>query len=96
MARFKVRLDSLGIEAMLTSAAVASVIGSVAESVAASIDEVAHDGPVPVDVYSSTSDRARAHVTMAHPGGLGIEATRSPLARAAAGAGLQVTSYGGS
>ena len=87
----KLRLDSAGIAEMLRSADVALAISEAAEGVAGSVHEVAHGGEVvPVRVDEYTTDRAAAGVTMAHPAGLGIEAKRGSLSRAAEANGLEV------
>ena len=88
----RLRLDHAGIEEMLKSAEVAGVIDDAAAAVASGVSETARDGQaVPVEVDSYTTDRAAAGVTMAHPAGLGIEAKRGTLSRAAAAAGLEVS-----
>lgn len=89
----KLRLDRGGIAEVLKSAKVRSVVDLSAETVAARVSETARNGdPIKVTTDSYTTDRAAAGVTLAHPAGLGIEAKRGSLARAAASAGLEVTS----
>ncbi|WGH21359.1 hypothetical protein SEA_EMOTION_10 [Arthrobacter phage Emotion] len=90
----KIKLDRAGMAAMLKSGPVAAEIADAADDVASRIYEDASGEPV--EVLSGGhmhSDRAAAHVTLAHPAGLRIEAKRGTLARAAASAGLEVTSY---
>lgn len=92
----KLKLDSPGILEMLQSAEVEAVIGAVADSVAASIDETARNGDaIPVLVETYTSDRAAASVTLAHPAGVGKEAKYGTLTGAAEAAGLEVTLWSG-
>jgi hypothetical protein len=93
MAVTKLRLDRPGIAEVLQSAAVAAVIEGAAQSAAGNVSETARNGDaIPVKVSTYTTDRAAAAVTLAHPAGLGIEAKRGSLSRAAAAAGLEVTS----
>lgn len=94
----EIRLNSAGIAAILASPEVAAMTGSAASAVASSIHETARGGEeVPVLVRSRTavgsrlSERTAYDVTLAHPAGLGIQATRGTLTRAAAEAGLEVT-----
>lgn len=49
-----------------------------------------HGRQVPVMVGSYTTDRAAVGVTLAHPGGLPIEAKHGTLVRAASEVGLEV------
>ena len=89
----KLRLDRGGIREVLVSDKVRSVVDLSAERVASGVSETARDGtPIRVVTASYRTDRAAAGVTMAHAAGLGIEAKRGTLARAAAAAGLEVTS----
>lgn len=91
MAGMKIRLDRGGMRAMLQSDEVAAAVSDVADGVMANVDlppQHAHRVDVEVDTY--TTDRAAAAVTLAHAGGLGIEAKYGVLARAASAAGLQV------
>ncbi|WIC90160.1 hypothetical protein SEA_VROOMVROOM_10 [Arthrobacter phage VroomVroom] len=88
----KIKLDKAGMTAMLKSGEVLAEVSSAASNVAGNINETAGDEPV--EVLSGPhmhSDRAAAHVTLAHAAGLNIEAKRGTLARAAAAAGLEVT-----
>jgi len=95
MAASKLRLDRPGIVEMLRSAGVAAAIEGAAESVARNVSESARNGdPIPVKVGTYVTDRAAAGVTMAHPAGLGIEAKRGSLSRAASAAGLEVNGEG--
>lgn len=89
----KIELDHAGIAEVLKSgevhAAVAHFAGLVAANVQAS-ESVARHG-APVRVLNTTTDRAKSLVTIAHAGGLGIEARYGVLTRAAGDAGLEVT-----
>lgn len=88
----KIKLDHAGIEAVLKSAAVGSVVAELAEDVASRVYEVASDGEeIPVTTSRYTTDRAAAAVTMAHAAGLAKEARHGSLAKAAAASGLEVT-----
>jgi hypothetical protein len=75
---------------------VASELQSLADSIAGGINVTAHDGPVEVTTRTRVasggriSARPAVNVTLAHPGGLGIEAKTGALVKAAAAAGLQV------
>lgn len=46
--------------------------------------------PLPVTVFESTTDRARASVQITHPAGIAEQAKRGVLTKAAAQAGLKV------
>lgn len=95
MSRVKIKPDSGGFEAVLKSAAVAAVVRAAADSVADGVSETAHNGdPIPVNVSEDTTDRARASVTMTHPAGIGIEAKRGSLKKAARATGLDVSGRG--
>jgi hypothetical protein len=88
----KVKLDHVGMGAMLKSSEVRSAVLAVAEQVAGNVraapEVVRHDAPVETRTY--TTDRAAAAVSITHPGGLGMEAKHGTLTTAAAAAGLQV------
>lgn len=89
MAR-RVRLDSKGIEELLRSPGVAAEVTSGASRVreVASGDAAVMRHRMPVRMASGFSDRARAIVTIAHPGGLGVQAKYGSLTKAVAAAGL--------
>lgn len=88
----KIKLDKAGMTAILKSGEVAAEVRSAASAVAGNIDETASGEPIEVltdgDMHT---DRAAAHVTLAHPAALRVEAKRGTLVRAAAAAGLEVT-----
>lgn len=67
------------------------LVTRVAAQVAANVD--VPDG-VPVTVRPYTTDRAAAAVTIAHPSGVAEQAKNGALTKAAAAAGLEVTSDG--
>ena len=66
-------------------------IDALGAQIAANVD-VGSVTDAEVTVRSVTTDRAKALVTIAHPAGLAMEAKHSPLRKAAASAGLTVTS----
>jgi hypothetical protein len=89
--RPKIKLNSAGIAAMLQSDEVSVAVTGLAESVMANVALPApHNSRMDVEVDSYTTDRAASAVTIAHAGGLGVEAKYGVLGRAAAAAGLQV------
>lgn len=51
-----------------------------------------HERDLPVTVTMSTTDRAHANVTIAHPSGEAVQAKHGALTKAAAQAGLNVRS----
>ena len=91
MARI-VRLDRLGMSAMLKSTPVRLAISEKASQIEATVrqDEpiVRHSAEVVSESY--TTDRAASAVLIKHPIGMGIEAKYGTLNRAASAAGLQV------
>ena len=90
MAKF--RLDHPGVVEMLKSTfimgAVVEAANAVRTSAATAPEIVRHDATV--DTASGISDRARAIVTIMHPGGLGMQAKHGTLSRAVAAAGLKM------
>ncbi len=100
MARGKVRLDSKGVRAILQSAEMHRAIQVTAEAVAANVeaqnitvgdrDGGTHEYPLPVEVSMTTTDRAHANVTLAHPAGQAVQAKHGALTKAAKQAGLDV------
>lgn len=88
----KITRNSAGIMEVLKSAAVASAVADLALDVGVAVE--AHESvsrnamPVVVDEY--VTDRAAASVTIAHPGGLGVQAKYGALTQAAGNAGLTV------
>lgn len=98
MAR-NVRIHSPGIASVAKSREVAAEVTKLAESVAENLRRQGHmvegvPGAVslPVEVSSYTTDRARSSVTIAHPSGKAVQAKHGALTRAAAEAGLEVSS----
>lgn len=93
MTRSDIRLDHAGIAAVLKSSGMAALVASAAEGVASSARQAPelarHEARV--EVSTGTTDRAAASVTIAHPGGLGMQAKHGTLTRAAGAAGLDVT-----
>lgn len=96
-----VKLDSRGIEALLQSTAMHRATQDAAEKVADNVramnirvgdkDGGAHEYEMPVTVEMTTTDRAHAFVSIAHPSGQAVQAKHGALTKAAAQAGLDVT-----
>lgn len=93
MARVSIRLDHEGIAEILKSAGFAEAVADKAAEVEATV--AAHGSirrhRMPVEREAYETDRAAEEVTIAHPGGLGVEGKYGALAWAAAAAGLEVT-----
>ena len=90
----RLRLDSDGIGAVLNSSEVQGLVGSLAESIAASV-RTSTSADVVVDRYTATGGRLRgergaASVTIRNVRGRLWEVRDGVLTRAAASAGLQV------
>ena len=87
----KFALDHAGMAEMLTSTfmlgAVVKAANAVRASAAAAPEIGRHDAPV--DTTSGVSDRARAIVTIMHPGGRGMQAKHGTLSQAVAASGLK-------
>lgn len=92
MAFAQVKLVSAGMEAMLKSSEVAAAIGDLALEVGEAVEahESVQRNAMPVVVDDYVTDRAAASVTIAHPGGLGVQAKYGALTQAAGQAGLTV------
>ncbi|WWV91843.1 neck protein [Microbacterium phage phiMiGM15] len=87
----RVKLNSAGMLAALNQPGVRKAVTSAANSAASSIQGIqAHDGPVDVIVDEYQSDRPVAGITLAHAGGIGLQAEYGFLTEAAASAGLEV------
>lgn len=88
-----IRLDHAGIGAMLKSHAVAAAIAERAIAVRSAVagHESVRRNKMRVRVRFYETDRAAAAVTIAHPGGLAVEAKYGALVKAAADADLEVT-----
>ena len=93
MAGPRIRLDHDGIGEVLRSAGVAAAIAAKAEDVETIVADHSSVQRHRMDVIRSAyeTDRAAEGVTIAHPGGLGVEAKYGVLADAARGVGLEVT-----
>lgn len=99
MAR-KVNLDHSGIRALLQSTAMHRATQDAAEKVADAVraqgikvgdkDGGRHEYDLPVKVEMTTTDRAHAFVSLAHPAGEAVQAKRGALTKAAAQSGLDV------
>lgn len=94
-----VKLNHAGVAALLKSSEMDALVNDAAEKVAANVRSQGHDvgaftgsGEIalPVRVSSTTTDRAHASVTLAHPAGIAVQAKHGALTRAAADAGLDV------
>jgi hypothetical protein len=100
MARKGVRLNSKGIARILKAPPMDAAVKRAAESVKANVEALnirvgdkdggQHEKPLPVTVTTSTTDRAHANVTLAHPAGAAVQAKHGALTKAAAQAGLDV------
>jgi hypothetical protein len=92
MAGVKIRLDRDGIAEMLRSAPVEAAVLAKAEMVqrltAAARTVAKRDAPVWVGAHET--DRAAATVTIAHAGGMAMEAKHGPLTKAARAVGLDI------
>lgn len=55
-------------------------------------DGGAHEYPLPVEINSQTTDRAREVVVIPHAAGLAVQAKHGVLTKAASAAGLEVKS----
>ena len=99
MAR-RVRLNSRGIARILKAPEMQRATERAAEAVAENVraqgiavgdmDGGKREKPLPVTVTMSTTDRAHANVTLAHPAGAAVQAKHGALTKAAAQAGLDV------
>lgn len=99
-----IRLSSPGVAAVLKSVAMHDAIEDVAEVVADNVRAQSirvgdkDGGPLerdlPVTVRMSTTDRAHANVTLAHPAGAAVQAKHGALTKAAGQAGLDVNTEG--
>lgn len=95
-----VKLDSRGIRALLQSTAMHRATQDAAEAVAANVramnirvgdkDGGRHEDDMPVTVEMTTTDRAHAWVSIAHPSGEAVQAKHGALTKAAAQARLDV------
>ena len=98
----RIKLNHAGIAAILKSAPVAAATKRAAETVAQNVRDMGikvgdvdggkHEVDLPVTVTMSTTDRAHANVTLAHPAGEAVQAKHGALTKAAAQAGLDVRS----
>lgn len=96
----RIKLDFRGVAAILKSAEMQRVVKAAAEDVAAQVEAMSikvgdrdggpHEYDLPVKVSMTTTDRAHANVTLAHPSGQAVQAKHGALTKAAAQAGLDV------
>lgn len=95
-----VKLDHGGIAALEKSGAMRALVDAAAEKVAANVRGLGikvgdrDGGPreiaLPVKVTNTTTDRAHASVTLAHPAGIAVQAKHGALTKGASAAGLTV------
>lgn len=96
----RIKLNHKGVEAILKGAPMAAAVKAAAEKVADNVrnqgikvgdkDGGSHEYDLPVTVTMTTTDRAHANVTIAHPAGQAVQAKHGALTKAAARAGLDV------
>lgn len=96
----KVRLNHAGIAQILKAPAMHAAVKAAAEQVAANVraqnirvgdkDGGPRERELPVEVTMTTTDRAKAFVTLAHPAGQAVQAKHGSLTKAAREAGLDV------
>lgn len=98
MAR-KVSLNHAGVAAILKSTEMHQLVQDAAEKVAKHVGEQGitvgalsgnSEIALPVEVSVTTTDRAHARVTLAHPAGVAVQAKHGSLTRAASAEGLTV------
>jgi hypothetical protein len=95
-----IKLNHAGIEQILKAAPMQAAVKAAAEQIAQNVrdqgikvgdkDGGAHEIDLPVTVTMTTTDRAHANVTIAHPAGEAVQAKHGALTKAAAQAGLDV------
>jgi hypothetical protein len=95
-----VKLNHAGIAALLKSSEMDALVNDAAEKIAANVRAQgirvgAFSGgsgeiELPVKTSATTTDRAHASVTLAHPAGIAVQAKHGALTKAAADAGLDV------
>lgn len=85
----KFEIDRGGVKAILKSDAVAAIVEAAAQSIAEDVRDIVDDD-MEVRVTPYDYDRAARNITIAHAGGLGMQAKRGALTRAAARHGLEV------
>ena len=99
MSRVDVDLDRSGVGVVAKSAQMMDAVEDAANRVAENVGAqglVATSGSaespaaITAEVETSTTDRARAVVTISHPAGLAMQARHGVLTKAAASAGLEV------
>ncbi len=95
----KVRLDHGGIASILKSGEMQKLVSDAANEIAGNVQaqgiivgalEGSAEIPLPVEVSVTTTDRAHASVTLAHPAGIAVQAKYGALTKAASAAGLDV------
>lgn len=85
------RIDRAGVSEILKvqcAPVINEITEQVADAVRADVRDVGDD--IEVEMQSYTTDRGAAAVTIAHPLGLELQATRGSITKAAAALGLEV------
>ncbi|HJR89520.1 MAG TPA: hypothetical protein VJ782_05100 [Aeromicrobium sp.] len=99
MPKTKVTLNSAGVEAILKSLTMQRAVKLKAEQVATKVrsqgitvgaTEGGGEIPLPVEVESEVTDRAKSRVSIAHPAGQSVQAKYGALTKAAGQSGLDV------
>lgn len=95
----RIQLDRAGISEVAKSREMQTLMHDLAERIADNVrgqgirvDGVPGKHELPVKVTDTVTDRARSSVTIAHPSGKAVQAKHGALTRAAAEAGLEVSS----
>lgn len=84
-----VRTSSRGLSEVGKSREVRAEINALAERVASNLRSLTS---LPIQVFTGTTDRARASVQITHPGGKAEQARGGVISQAASSAGLRVNS----
>jgi len=88
----KIKLDRAGLVAALRSTEAQAAMGEAAAALASRVHPTSHGQPVKVTTATHlTPVTAAGSVTIAHPGGMAMEAKHGYLAGAARSAGMKVT-----
>jgi hypothetical protein len=94
MPRLRIELDRAGVAEMAKGRELQALVRGIADQVANNARNQGHTvesgDPLPVEVTSTVTDRARANVTITHAAGLPMQAKYGVLTKAAAQAGLDV------
>lgn len=92
-----IRLNHSGIAAILKSDEMRALVKGAADEIASNVraqgirvDDAPGDVELPVEVSTTTTDRAKANVVLAHPSGTAVQAKHGALTKAASAAGIRV------